>query len=241
MPPALVDELGQRGNDVEDEPAAGVVVSRASCSEENPTSRRRSSAISPIKSDKERDSRSRLGTARCRLGAGRPGRRPARAGWRCGRSWCRRTRAGSRIGQGAGLAVQELRDGGHPGIADSGAGETAGSREAAGLELFGDRLIRVHEPECSETGDGRVVERSDFPTRFLTPRGPLVALPALLPGVFKNRSNPNTPAGGQTDGQASGLPPVWWSCVVGFRATQPERRVAWDDAATRRLQQASSE
>jgi DNA-binding CsgD family transcriptional regulator len=37
-----------------------------------------------------------------------------------------------------------------------------------------------------------------------------------------------------------GRPPVRWSCVVGFRATQPERRVAWDDAATRRSSAARS-
>jgi hypothetical protein len=30
-----------------------------------------------------------------------------------------------------------------------------------------------------------------------------------------------------------GLQPVRWSCVIGFHTTQPERRVAWDGAATR--------
>jgi hypothetical protein len=42
----LADELRQRGEDVEDQPAAGVVVSRASCRLLNPTPRRRS--VPPI-------------------------------------------------------------------------------------------------------------------------------------------------------------------------------------------------
>jgi hypothetical protein len=46
----FADELGQRGEDVENEPAAGVVVSSASCSDLNPMTRRRSSPTIEIRS-----------------------------------------------------------------------------------------------------------------------------------------------------------------------------------------------
>jgi len=66
----LADELGQRGEDVEDQSAAAVVVSRASCRLLKPTPCLRGVPTIPIRSAKDRDSRSRLGTTRVS-----PGRR----------------------------------------------------------------------------------------------------------------------------------------------------------------------
>jgi hypothetical protein len=58
----LADELGQGREHVEDQPAARSVVSSASCRDRNPTLRRRSPATMVIRSCRDRDSRSRLGT-----------------------------------------------------------------------------------------------------------------------------------------------------------------------------------
>jgi hypothetical protein len=66
----LADELEERGEDVEDQPAPGVVVSRASCRLLNPMPWRRSVVTIPIRSARDRDSRSKLGTTRVS-----PGRR----------------------------------------------------------------------------------------------------------------------------------------------------------------------
>jgi hypothetical protein len=61
---------------------------------------------------------------------------------------------------------------------------------------------------------------SDLPTGMPVPSGPQPRIPPSQ--------------GSEWEPLQTGLPPVRWSRVLGFRATQPERRVAWDDAATRR-------
>jgi hypothetical protein len=65
----LADELGQRGEHVEDQPPARVVVSRFSCREVNPTPRRRRSPTVVIRSCRERESRSSDGTTRVSPGS----------------------------------------------------------------------------------------------------------------------------------------------------------------------------
>jgi hypothetical protein len=58
----FADELGERREHVEHQPAAAVVVSIASRSDRNPTPRCRRSATIEIRSCSDRASRSRLGT-----------------------------------------------------------------------------------------------------------------------------------------------------------------------------------
>jgi hypothetical protein len=116
----FANELGERREHVEHQPAARGRVSIASRSGWNPTPRRRRSATIEIRSCSDRASRSDSAPRARRRAAGSPGRLAG---------WAGRCRGGLLIGEhlaapgrfhGEELPVEQLATGRHPAVADQG-------------------------------------------------------------------------------------------------------------------------
>ena len=144
----------------------GMVVSRASYRLLKPTPWRRSGVTIWIRSARDRDSRSRLGTTGCRRAAGNPGRRPVRpVGVLAGQLVGEYAEA-ARFGQGVLLAVEQLAGGADPGVADQRAGAIRLPGGFGGISVG-----RGHTGDCRRNGARWIDRRAGFATPFTTVTG----------------------------------------------------------------------
>jgi hypothetical protein len=123
-------------------------------------------------------------------------------------------------------------------LAEAGAVTSVGSRGDSFDNALAETIIGLYKAELiRRRGPWRGLDEVEYATlewvdwfnhrRLLEPIGHIP--PAEFEATYRHRKDPSRTIGLK---DPYGLPPVWWSRVVGFCATQPERRVAWDNAGT---------